>query len=124
MPRRCKEFAAHLGDIAGDSLAWITDTMCRPAQDESCSGLDQPLARRGSRFSLVLGVGQIELHFRSRLVQVKPDMASSIAIFLAATLPLGVLKARCALGLTWREIAEKLGAGSPVFYNGAPLGTP
>jgi cyanate lyase len=33
-----------------------------------------------------------------------------------------VLEAKRILGLTWREIAEKIGKGSPVFYAAALLG--
>jgi cyanate lyase len=33
-----------------------------------------------------------------------------------------VLEAKRILGLTWREIAEKIGKGSPVFYTAALLG--
>jgi hypothetical protein len=33
-----------------------------------------------------------------------------------------VLEAKRQLGLTWKEIAAKIGKGSPVFYTGALLG--
>jgi hypothetical protein len=73
MPWCCKKFEAHLGDLVGDE-----PRVDYGYQDESCSGFDQSLARKGSRFSVVLGVGRIWLPFRSRTAQVKSDMASSV----------------------------------------------
>ena len=73
MPWCCKEFEAHLGDLVGDE-----PRVDYGYQDESCSGFDQSLARKGSRFSFVLGVWRIWLPFRSRTAQVKSDMASSV----------------------------------------------